>query len=92
MLFTYASSASVKALLDPAVQSKAYELALALQNEGMSAEKKAEAFNRLMGEWMAKTGMAFGTSILNAIRELAVAAVKAKSEVESAKCEGRNVK
>lgn len=81
IIFNATASATAQALCDPAVQDKALEIAKMLQEQGLDAAEKARLFNQMMAQWLEQAGRKIGTSLLNAIRELAVAALKTSREI-----------
>ena len=80
IIFGATASATAQALCDPAVQEKALEIAKMLQEQDLDATEKARLFNKMMKQWFDRAGRMIGASLLNAIRELAVAALKTSRE------------
>ena len=81
LLITNAASAVVKSLTDKTNQQKAYEFVKSLNaRKDLSTADKAKEFNKKMAEW-AKTfaKKELSTSVINCLREIAVAALKAEN-------------
>ena len=86
LIFTTSTSVFVKDLLDKENQRKAYEFVVELNKRtDLSNLQKAEVFNKKMLEWSIKEGKKITTSIINALRELAVNAVKSELEIKNNK-------
>ncbi len=79
VLFTTAKESVKNTIHDPAIQQKAFDLALSLLKKDMTGEEKKDAFNAAMIEYLKGIGLDVGTSTLNTIRELALDAVKKSS-------------
>ena len=76
VLFTTAKESVKNTIHDPAIQQKAFDLALSLLKKDMTGDEKKDAFNAAMKEYLKGIGLEVGTSTLNTIRELALDAVK----------------
>lgn len=79
VLFTTAKESVKNTIHDPAIQQKAFDLALSLLKKDMTGDEKKDAFNAAMKEYLKGIGAEIGTSTLNTIRELALDAVKKSS-------------
>lgn len=82
-LFASAKDAAHRAINDPKVQKRAFEMAKTLMSMDISGDAKKDAFNSAMKDFFAEYGTEVGTSTLNCIRELAVEAVKQNTEETS---------
>lgn len=83
-LFASSKNAAKRAINDPKVQARAFEMAKTLMSADISGNAKKDAFNSAMKDFLAEYGTEVGTSTLNCIRELAVEAVKQNSESSGA--------
>lgn len=79
-LFASAKDAAHRAINDPKVQKRAFEMAKTLMSADISGDAKKDAFNSAMKDFLAEYGTEVGTSTLNCIRELAVEAVKQNAD------------
>lgn len=79
-----AGCAVIKALADTALQAKALELVTTLQSSDKSGADKEKAFNEAFNAFCDANGYAIAKSLVNCIRELALAAYNAKRQSASA--------
>ena len=79
VLFTQTKESVKNTIHDPAIQQKAFDLALSLLKKDLTGEQKKDMFNDAMKEYLKGIGAEIGTSTLNTIRELALDAVKKSS-------------
>lgn len=74
-----------KEILNAENQGKAYEFVKRLhENKEMTNAQKARVFNRKMAEWALKCGKVLAKSVVNCLREMALAALKAELGMTSA--------
>ena len=74
-----AASVMVKEIMDPVNQQKAYDFVKQLKDRtDLSNHEKAEVFNLKMLDWAKKIGKKLSDNMLNCLREMAVAALKAE--------------
>ena len=74
-----AASVMVKEIMDPINQQKAYDFVKELRaREDMTNSEKAKVFNKQMLDWAKKLGKKLSDNMINCLREMAVAAVKAE--------------
>lgn len=81
-----AASIMIKEIMDPVNQQKAYDFVKELRaREDMTNSEKAKMFNKQMLEWAKKVGKKLSDSMINCLREMAVAALKAEQSCAEAK-------
>ena len=81
-----AASVMIKEIMDPVNQQKAYDFVKELRaRTDLSNREKAEVFNLQMLDWAKKLGKKLSTSMINCLREMAVAALKAEQPCAEAK-------
>lgn len=75
----HAASVMVKEIMDPVNQKKAYDFVKALKSrKDLNSWQKAEMFNIKMLEWAKQCGKKLSSSMVNCLREMALAALKAE--------------
>lgn len=77
-----AGSVVMRSLNDTQLQAKAYELVEALQASDKTGTEKEEAFNAAFCAFCDANGYAVAKSTVNCLRELALAAYKAKTDIQ----------
>lgn len=75
-----AGCAVIKALSDTTLQQKAFELVSALQSSDKTSEEKEAAFNEAFNAFCDANGYTLAKSTVNCLRELALAAYKARQQ------------
>ena len=81
-----AASVMIKEIMDPVNQQKAYDFVKELRaREDMTNSEKAKMFNKQMLDWAKKVGKKLSDSMINCLREMAVAALKAEQPCAEAK-------
>ena len=81
-----AASTVIKEIMDPTNQKKAYDFVKALQDRtDLSNREKAEVFNLQMLDWTKKLGKKLSGNMINCLREMAVAALKAEQSCTDTK-------
>lgn len=82
ILFGSGKSAIGSLLSDTALMDSAFKFSYALATGSDTVDRRA-TFDAKLKEWAKSNGYEIGTSALNAIREVAYAAVKAQAEQNS---------
>lgn len=86
ILFNGGKSTVGGILSNTSIMNAAFYYAKSLASSSSSSDDKRDAFNKVMREYLSSQGITIGTSILNVIRETALAAVNAEAEQCSECC------
>lgn len=79
----HAASVMVKEIMNPENQKKAYEFVKELRaRTDLTNREKAEIFNLKMLDWAKRLGKKLSDNMINCLREMAVAAMKAETPAE----------
>ena len=80
-----AASEVIKEIMDPINQKKAYDFVKELQSRtDLTNVNKAKMFNNQMIAWAKSLGKKMSGNIINCLREMAVAALKAEQSEQKA--------
>ena len=77
---SWAGSVVIKAMANTQLQAKAFELVEALQDSGKTGAEKEAAFNAAFNAFCDAEGYTVTKSMVNCLRELALAAYQARQE------------
>jgi len=80
ILFNSGKSTVGGILSNTDLMNAAFEYAKALATNNTTSDAKKESFNSLMTAYLKNQGIEVGTSVLNIVREMALAAVNAEAE------------
>jgi len=83
ILFSGAKTTSSSFLANTEIMNAAFDYAKSLSSSDASSDSKRDTFDSLMRDYLVSQGKNVGTSILNVIRETALAAVKAEAETSA---------